>query len=390
MLKHARSLTMVGLAFLLAAASPAWQGPERPEPPDGVKEVTAGGEPLTLWPYTTSDFENPSDPVNLIFPNADPRAIRQELIKLKGARPPFATLPGGNCTWTDAMGYEQAAYGEPAGWVGGAVQLACVQAGAPLGSPFRLHIRLFRSGEHTFGNAHFEVLIPGTAEHEVLSWDVAREFVTYDVGRTGTLTAAPSKVAVIAGGSYRTVRRPVYLGLVQAGAGPLLDSLGLVLPPSGDVPIPTSGEARALVSETQLEPRQSKATTTTRVTYSIVVPKPFCATGPYDFVKLEGPLDFSMTVHTTPAGGYDRSYLVGGTLRVTPMTPTSATTFVPAGDPIDAVIFEAHRGTLTDRRGQVTERAAQILLGDPRQSLSWRFAAGHTDHFAREVLCGTD
>jgi hypothetical protein len=60
------------------------------------------------------------------------------------------------------------------------------------------------------------------------------------------------------------------------------------------------------------------------------------------------------------------------------------------GDPVDALVFEAHRGTLTDRRGQVTERAAQILLGDPGQSLSWRFAAGHTDHFAREILCGTE
>ena len=82
------------------------------------------------------------------------------------------------------MGYEQAAYADPEGWVGGAVQLACVQPGAPLGSPFRFHIRLFRSGEHTLGNAHFEFLIPGTAEHEVLSWDLAREFVTYDMGRT--------------------------------------------------------------------------------------------------------------------------------------------------------------------------------------------------------------
>jgi hypothetical protein len=355
-----------------------------------VQEIQAAGESLALWPYTTSDFENPSDPVNLIFPNADPRAIRQELLKLGGNRPPFAALPGGDCTWTDAMGSEHAAYAGLDGWVGGAVQLACVSPGAPLGSPFRFHVRLFRQGDHTIGGAHFEVLIPGTAEHEVLSWDLARDFVVYDSGRTGVLTAPPSALGLIPAGTFRVVRRPVYLGLVAAGAGPLLTSLGLVLPPSGDVPIPTSGQARVLQSSIDLRPEQAKTTTTTQVTYSIVVPRPFCATGPTDFVRLAGPLEFSLTVHTNPSGRYDRRYQLGGTLQVTPMRPTSASTFEPAGDPVDALIFEAHRGTLTDERGQVTEIGAQVLLDGSRQSLSWRFAAGNPDHFARQVLCGSE
>ena len=113
-------------------------------------------------------------------------------------------------------------------------------------------------------------------------------------------------------------------------------------PVSGDVPIPTSGQARVLVGAIDFEPCRSKQTTTTRVTYSIVVPKPFCAAGPYDLVKLEGPLDFSMTVETSRAGRYDRTYLVGGTLLATPMVPTSATTFQPVGDPVEALVFEAH------------------------------------------------
>jgi len=387
MRQNTRSFALATLLTLASVGATPWDGPEAPT---DLKDVVAAGESLTLWPYTTSDFESPSDPINLIFPNADPRGIRQELVKLDGVRPPFAALPGGNCRWTDAMGYEHAAYGEPEGWVGGAVQLACVQPGAPLGSPFRLHIRLFRAGAHTLGNAHFEFLIPGTPEHEVLSWDLARDLVTFDVARTGVLTAPPSAIGLIPAGFFRTVRRPVFLGLVQAGAGPLLASLGLVLPPSGDVPIPTTGQARVLAVAIDFQPGQSETTTTTRVTYSIVAPKPFCATGPGDFVKLEGPLDFSMTVHTNPSGRYERRYLIGGTLTVTPMTPTSPTTFVPVGDPVDALVFEVHRGSLTDLRGQVTERAAQILLGDPQQSLSWRFAAGHTDHFAREILCGTE
>jgi hypothetical protein len=389
MWKTACSLTLAGLLSLAPVSVPASEGPEAP---DGLLNVTAGGESLTLWPYTTSDFENPSDPVNLIFPNADPRAIRQALLKLDGNRPPFKDLPQTNCTWTDAMGYEQAAYGEPDGWVGGAVQLACVLPGAPLGSPFRFHIRLFRQGDHTVGNAHFEFLISGTAEHEVLSWDFAREFVTYDAGRTRTLTAAPAFVGLIPPGTYRTVRRPVYQGLVQAGAGGLLDFLHLALPPSGDVPIPTSGQARVLTTAIDFHPKSQKTTTTTRVTYGIVVPKPFCATGPTDFVKLEGPIDFAMTVHTNPSGRYDRTYVLGGTLRVTPLQlalpVTDPPKFLPAGDPVTALIVENHRGTLTDGRGHVTEKVAQVVLGDPRQVLSWSFAAGARDRFARQILCG--
>lgn len=391
MLNNTRALTLAGLISLAAASALAW---ERPEAPDGLKTVTAGGASLTLWPYTTSDFETPSDPVNLVFPNADPRAIRQELMKLGGQRPGFPAVPGIGCTWSDAMGYEQAAYGEPEGWVGGAVQLACVMPGAPLGSPFRFHVRLFRQGDHTVGNAHYEVLISGTAEHEVLSWDLARELVLYDAVRTGAVPSAA--VSLIDPPSFRAVRRPVYDGLASSPGGPLLlAGLGLStvgLLPTADVPIPTSGQARVLVASIHFQPVQAKTTTTATIGYGIVVPKPFCATGPADFVKLEGPLEFAMTVHTNPSGRYDRSYLVGGTLRVTPLQlvlpPSSPPTFLPAGDPVEALVFETHRGTLTDERGQVTERAAQLLLGDPRQTLSWSFAAGHADRFARQILCG--
>ena len=148
--KNARSLTLAAAMILTPAAGLPG---DAPEPPDGVKDVDAGSVSLTLWPYTSTDFESPSDPINLLFPNADPRAIRQELLKLDGSRPPFAAVPGSSCRWTDAMGYEHAAFAQPEGWVGSAVQLACVMTGAPLGSPFRFHVRLFRQGDHTIGNA---------------------------------------------------------------------------------------------------------------------------------------------------------------------------------------------------------------------------------------------
>ena len=76
-------------AVCLALAAPVLAGPSAPAP-SGTVPVVAGTETLSLWPYTTSDFETKSDPVNLVFPNADPRAIRQELLELDGSRPPFA------------------------------------------------------------------------------------------------------------------------------------------------------------------------------------------------------------------------------------------------------------------------------------------------------------
>jgi hypothetical protein len=375
-------------AACLVAASGLRAHASQPPPPSGLVDVVAGGESITLWPYTTSDLESPSDPINLLFPNADPRGIRQALLKLDGTRPAFATLPGGGCTRTDAMGNEHAAWADPAGFVGGAVQLACIAPGAPLGSPFRFHIRLFRSGAHTIGNAHYEFLIPGTAEHEVLSWDLARELAAFDVGRTGRLTEAPGAVGMILPGSHRAVRRPVFQALAAAGAGPLLAALGLVLPPAGDIPIPTSGVARARVGELDVARESARETTATEVQYSIVVPKPFCATGPFDFVKLEGPVDLAMTVETDGAGTYERRYSVSGALTVTPMTPTSPTTLVASGDSVAGIVVEQHRARLDDRHGQVSETGAQVLLGDPKQSMRWRLAAGQSDRFARQILCG--
>jgi len=111
--KSLRVFALVGLVGLWAVAAFA-HGPYGPpghqqRPPSGVIRVSAGGEKLTVWPYTTSDFENPSDPINLLFPNADPREIRQELMKLGPSRSdwPYEGMPGSGCQWTDAMGYEQ-------------------------------------------------------------------------------------------------------------------------------------------------------------------------------------------------------------------------------------------------------------------------------------------
>jgi hypothetical protein len=353
-----------------------------------VRDVSAGGESLRLWPYTTNDFEKPSDPVNLVFPNADPRAIRQALLGASTDRTgsPFAGLPFGNCAWSDGMGEEQAAYGWPRHWVGGEIQLVCVHPNAPLGDPFRFHVRLFRIGRHTLGGAHFEVLIPGTAEHEALSWDFARGLVAHDLAAAGAVVAPPDPIQLIPAGAFGVVRRPIWEGLAGYGGGalvPLLQALGLYpAPAAGDVPIPTSGQALALVTDVDLAPAPEHHVSTTQVDYAVNVPKPFCAAGPSDFVRLTGRLQFTLSATTDASGRYERTHTIGGTLRVTPLTGV--------GSPADASIFELHRAQLDDRTGQVSWQLEQSLLGDPFQSLRRSFSAGDVDRLVEKVACGTE
>jgi hypothetical protein len=365
-----------------------------PDRPTDTIAIPIGSQVVEVWPYTTSDFERPSDPVNLVFPGSDPREIRQALMALDGNRAPsFPPQAPFNCTWTDAMGYEQAGWAETEGWVGAEIQLACVAAGAPLGNPFRFHIRLFRQGGDTLGNAHFEFLIPGTAEHEVLSWDLARAFVTLDMARTGALIAPPGGVPMIPAGSFRAVRRPVYDGLVAGGAIPILAAAGLYptsVPAGADVPIPTNGAAAVLAAEIIAVPTRSKALAETDVTYDIVIPRPFCSTGPFDLVRLQGPIHFGLRTETTPSGQHERTYTLGGHLTVTPMAPRPGGGFDPVGEPVRAFVQEVHTARLSDRKGQVSESVAQVQLGHPLQVLAWRFAAGSRDGYDRLERCGVE
>ncbi len=374
--------TRTFVALLSATALPALASPSAP-PPAPVVTISAGAESLSIWPYTASDYSGaPSDPVNLVFLDTDPRAIRQALMALDNHRPAFAGLPTADCSWIDAMGNEQTAYGAPEGWVGGEVQLACTNPAQPLGYPFRVHLRLFRIGRHVLGGAHFEIQIPGTAEHEVLHWDLARNFVAFDVARTGTLRTAPTAVGLGTPGAFRAVRRPVFDALVGMGASGLLTSLGLVAPatPGADVPIPTNAQASVLDSAAAFDSDQSDLRTAVDVNYNVVVPKPFCSNGPNDFVRLQGPLHLAMRVHTTPSGKYDRFYTVSGMLRVTPLAPGGAAS--------DALISEVHRAVLTDDRDQVVEQVSQVLLSHPQQLLVRSFASGQIDRAFSAVSCG--
>jgi hypothetical protein len=391
-----RVLALAALTVLLPAVALAWGwGPPPPSQTVTVDLVPPEGRLLTLGPYTANDYSGDVyDPVNLFFLDLDPREIRQALLELDGNRG-MDGLPFGSCLWEDGMGSEQVAWAENEGWVGGEVQLVCVNPGEPLGDPFRVHLRLYRQGDVTMGAAHLDFLIPGTAGHEVLSWDVPRNFLAVDMTRTGLLTDLPQPVPMTLPGSFREILRPIYDGLYYGGAVDLLIFLGLaevppVPPPPGNVPIPSDGVALVFAANIVLDQEWSVTRSKTVVDYDVVTTKPFCATGPSDLVHIAGPVELGVVVYTSPWGTYQRRHWIRGRLSITPVAPDGGGGYTLTGRPVPAVVYENHRAVLNDWYGQLSQEVSQTLLSDPRQSLRWKLLGGAYDRYYERESCGDD
>jgi hypothetical protein len=364
----------------LGLVVPALAGNEAPPPSDTVA-VTLGGEPETIWPFTGNDFSGtPSDPINLVFTGtADPRTIRDVLLSLNGDRTAFG-FPNAfpfNCTWSDAFGDEQAAWAEVEGWQGGAVQLQCGSF-----DPMRFHLRLFREAGFTLANAHLDLLIPGTTDHELLSWEVPEALVTVDLLRSGFLTAPPAPTEVITPTpTYRTIRYQVFNGLPVS----LRFALGLPLSnQTADVPVPNDGRATVLAVEHSYKPAQADLRVGFEVMFNQIIPKPLCSTGPLDLVWVKGPVHFELRTHTNPSGFYERTGTATAVLSVTPVDPAGQ----PLGPTVPAEASEAHRGMITANTSEIRFVVLRLIDSDPAQSLLTSLAAGQSDRFSRTEVCG--
>jgi len=352
-----------------------------PGPPEGLATVSTEGQSLTLWPYTGSSFDTPSDPLNLVFVgDVDPVKIRAALIALSGDRTAFGipNVAPFNERWADAHGSVQTSYTGAGGWAGSVIQLRLGEYG-----PIRVHLRLFRTGAPfgaggtwTVGGAHFELLVPGTADHWVLSWMLARDIVTADLVRSGLLVAAPSMSGVIsAAPSYRDIPPEIYNPLPVELKGLIGGPLGSV---SSPVPVPSDGRAAVFHLEGTPAPVPGVFTQQFTIQYGQLIPKPLCSDGPYDYVYVEGPVDFQATSQVDAAGHYTTSTRYSGSLRVTPMDVTQNPP-VPAGAPFTALVSEVQQGqtgggvdaafSRSRRLGQ--ERGgAEILMTDLKVSSS--------------------
>lgn len=320
---------------------------QRPAAPPGLGTVTAEGHSLVLWPYSGASYTDAKDPIQFAFVgNVDPVRLRSALLALDGNRNlgPISNLPPFNERWTDANGSVQVAYTEPGGWHGSVVQLA-------LGvyAPIRVHLRLwqteapFGGGTWTLGAAHFEVLIPGTADHEVLSWNLARDIVASDIARTGLIVAPPAVSDPIgANPTWRAIRKDVYNAipddLRQLIGGP-------PAPVSDDVPIPSDGRVMTLHLADLPAAEPGSWTQTFTLPYGQLVPKPFCSDGPYDYVYAEGSVTLDRSTNVDDTGRYEYTSGISGTLTVTPMDVTQSPP-VPAGPSFQANVSELQNGFL--------------------------------------------
>lgn len=327
--------------------------------PAPLVSVTAPFGAISFWPFLGTDFSGTAqDPINLLFAGQhDPRAIRAALFMLDGDRTAFG-FPDAfpfNCTWQDAIGDVETAYADGAGWLGTAVQLACGDYG-----PLRFHLRLADAGRWTLANAHFELLIPGTTEHQVLSWELAEQLVMVDMLRSGLLDPAIPIMPTdqINPAPFREIPALIYNGipveLRAAIGGPLGDV-------SAAVPIGTDGHAVAFNVAGVVDGTPGVARQDFTIQFSQVIPKPFCATGPFDYVFVQGPVHLRQQVVLTPSGNYSSSFTADGHLDVTPVNPLTDPP-TPIGETYRALVNEHHRSVVTDDVTLTSSFQLRILL----------------------------
>jgi hypothetical protein len=367
-----------------------------PGPPAELVTVDFGGSHLTLWPYTGPSLDGtPSDPVNLIFAgNVDPVKIRAALMNLNGDRTAFGfpAAPPFDGTWSDAVGDAHANYTEGTGWEGSVIQLQ-------LGSyaPIRVHLRLFQtkapfgsSGTWTVGAAHFEVLIPGTADHQVLSWELAQQIVTVDMMRTGLLDPAsippPQTDVITPAPSFRTIPEVIYKGLPEelkaAIGGPA---------ESASAPVPILNDGRASILHVLGEPGARAGSVDDRftLTYGQVIPKPFCSDGPLDWVYVSGPVELSRSTSLDASGRYEYHTRISGRLSVTPVDVTQNPP-APMGPSRDVEIGDLQEGT-TDGAGSFLLAQAKRIAPQPGgtelSSTFLRVATKGLDSYRADTHC---
>jgi hypothetical protein len=127
------------------------------------------------------------------------------------------------------------------------------------------------------------------------------------------------------------------------------------------------------------------------VLFDQTIPKPFCSSGPYDYVYVTGNVNLSQTTILTEDGRFQMSFQAQGQLNVQPVNPISGE---PVGDPMTAIVREHHFAQLGDGYANAASWLFQQLqpMSDPAAGrLFRRLAVGQpgTEAFRETESCAT-
>jgi hypothetical protein len=196
-------------------------------------------------------------------------------------------------------------------------------------------------------------LIPGTTDHQVLSWELAEQMVIVDFMRSQLLDPDVPMVPTdqINDAPFRTIPAIIYNQIPEE----LKVAIG---GPSGevdyDVPIGTDGHAMILNLAGSVpwvsEIRHQQLV----IDYDIIAPKPFCNPSQTDLVEILGPVYMDQTVELDEAGVYKMSFYASGELNVTPV--------YPSGETLQGKVREKHAAIFSDKLAINSSTAFQKLL----------------------------
>ena len=212
-------------------------------------------------------------------------------------------------------------------------------------------------------------MIPGTTTHQVLSWELAEQLVTVDLLRTGLLDPSNplGQTGAMNASPFRTIPAVIYNGLPgdlrTVIGGPAADQ-------TDDVPIQNDGHATVFNVAGSVPQSSGTAVQDFTMQFNQVIPKPFCASGPADFVLVQGPVHLTETIQTS-AGNYQTQFHATGKLTVTPVDPSTGT---PTGSPFLATV-------------QQEQEARSVTSGPARRNGSGRRSFRRVAPRVRSARC---
>jgi hypothetical protein len=160
---------------------------------------------------------------------------------------------------------------------------------------------------------------------------------------------------------FRTIPAIIYNGMPVELRALIGGPLGNV---TEDVPIGTDGKAMILNLANKVPRVVEVRTQDFVINFNQAIPKPFCSSGPTDYLYVTGPVHLVQTARLTRSGNYEVTFSANGELSAMPIDPTTGQ---PIGEELKASVRERHDGMLNNHSFSVSSSKYQ-RLGKPGQT----------------------